>query len=164
LTRFQKDLIDRLKFMDLLEWFLECKWLDDPIENEEKNTWKDIHGAILREHAPDNITLSQYLQEMDLMSKVAIREPGSIPCLTIHGAKGLEFKHVFLIGMAEGEFPSYQAVKKGPDSREMEEERRSCFVAITRVQETLCLSWAIKYNGYKKNRSPFIKEMGISLS
>ncbi|WP_292420921.1 3'-5' exonuclease, partial [Methanoregula sp.] len=61
------------------------------------------------------------------------------------------------------EFPSYQAVKKGPLSREMEEERRSCFVAITRVQETLCLSYAKKYNGYKKVPSRFIEEMGLSL-
>ncbi len=163
LIKIRNDLIGHLRFLDLLEWFLGSKWLDDPIENEEVNTWKEIHGTILREHSPDNITLNQYLQEMDLMSKVAVREPGSIPCLTIHGAKGLEFKHVFLIGMADGEFPSYQAVKKGPNSREMEEERRSCFVAITRVQETLCLSWAKKYNGFKKNRSPFIEQMGISL-
>ena len=87
--------------------------------------------------------------------------PGSIPCLTVHGAKGLEFKHVFLIGMADEVFPSYQAVKKGPKSREIEEERRNCFVAITRVQETLHISSARTYNGYRKNPSRFIEEMGF---
>jgi ATP-dependent exoDNAse (exonuclease V) beta subunit len=55
-----------------------------------------------------------------------------------------------VVRMADEVFPSYQAVKKGPESREMEEERRSCFVAITRVQETLHISWAQSYNGYGK--------------
>jgi DNA helicase II / ATP-dependent DNA helicase PcrA len=87
-----------------------------------------------------------------------------LPCLTVHGAKGLEFKHVFLIGMAEEVFPSYQAVKKGPNSREMEEERRNCFVAITRVQETLHISWSKTYNGYSKKPSRFLTDMGFSIA
>ena len=81
----------------------------------------------------------------------------------LHGSKGLEFKHVFLVGMAEGVFPSFQAVKRGDQSREMEEERRSCFVAITRVQETLTLSWARRYNGYERGPSRFLREMGFSV-
>ena len=117
----------------------------------------------MREHSPENVTLHLYLQEMDLKSKASTKLPGSIPCLTVHGAKGLEFKHVFLIGMAEEVFPSYHAVKKGSDSREMEEERRSCFVAITRVQETLQISWARNYHGYNKKPSRFVEEMGFKL-
>jgi DNA helicase-2/ATP-dependent DNA helicase PcrA len=69
---------------------------------------------------------------------------------------------VFLIGLADEVFPSYQAVKKGGESREMEEERRICFVAITRVQETLHISWARTYNGYRKKPSRFIEEMGFT--
>ena len=60
----------------------------------------------------------------------------------------MEFKHVFLIGMADEVFPSYQATKKGPQSKEMEEERRNCLVAITRAEETLNISWSRAYNGY----------------
>ena len=75
--------------------------------------------------------------------------------------QGLEFKNVFLIGMAEEVFPSYYATRKGPTSKEIEEERRSCFVAITRVQETLCISWAQRYNGYNKKPSRFLEEMGL---
>jgi len=161
LSRIQTDLVDRLNFIESIEWFWSHNWLSEPIEAEEIKTWQDLHGSLMREHSPENVTLHLYLQEMDLKSKAAARMPGSIPCLTVHGAKGLEFKHVFLIGMADGVFPSYQAVKKGPDSREIEEERRNCFVAITRVQETLNISLAQTYNGYKKKPSRFMEEMGF---
>jgi DNA helicase-2/ATP-dependent DNA helicase PcrA len=164
LRQMQGDLVERLAFMPLLDYFWSQQWLDDPLELEEMRTWQELHAALLREHAPDNLTLHLYLQEMDLKSKAAARLPGSIPCLTVHGAKGLEFKRVFLIGMADEVFPSYQAVRKGPDSREMEEERRNCFVAITRVQESLHVSWAGSYNGYSKMPSRFLKEMGIDIS
>lgn len=163
LAKLQHDLADRLLFIELLEWFWNCEWQDDPLEREEANTWKDLHGALMREHSPENVSLHLYLQEMDLKSKSPVRAPNTIPCLTVHGAKGLEFKHVFLIGMADEVFPSYQAVTKGPNSREMEEERRNCFVAITRVQETLHISWAQSYNGYRKKPSRFIEEMGFRL-
>lgn len=161
LGRIQSDLVDRLNFIELIEWFWSQNCLSEPIEKEEIKTWQDLHGALMREHSPENVTLHLYLQEMDLKSKAVARMPGSIPCLTVHGAKGLEFKHVFLIGMADEVFPSYQAVKKGPNSREMEEERRNCFVAITRVQETLHVSLARTYNGYEKKPSRFLKEMGF---
>ena len=161
LTRVRQDLADRLVFRDLLEWFWGEEWLDDPLEKEEKRTWVELHNTLMCEHLPENVTLHHYLQEMDLKSKVTPREPDSIPCLTVHGAKGLEFKNVFLIGMAEEVFPSYYATRKGPTSKEIEEERRSCFVAITRVQETLCISWAQRYNGYNKKPSRFLEEMGL---
>lgn len=164
MTKVRQELAERLLFMDLLEWFWNQTWLDDPLETEETSTWKDLHGALMREHSPENVTLHQYLQEMDLKSKAPTRLSGSISCLTVHGAKGLEFKHVFLIGMADGVFPSYQAVQKGENSREMEEERRSCFVAITRVKETLHITLAQQYNGYPKKPSRFIEEMGLKIN
>lgn len=161
--RLQAGLVERLTFIDLIEFFWSQKWMDDPLEQEEIKTWQDLHAALLREHAAENLTLHLYLQEIDLKSKAAARLPGAVPCLTVHGAKGAEFKHVFLIGMADEVFPSFQAVKKGANSREMEEERRNCFVAITRVQETLHLSWARSYNGYPKRHSRFVEEMGFTL-
>lgn len=161
LNRVRQDLADRLMFVDLLKWFLDKEWLEDPLETEEKYTWMELHDALMCEHSLENVALHLYLQEIDLKSKVTPRMPGSIPCLTVHGAKGLEFKNVFLIGMAEEVFPSYYATKQGSQSKEMEEERRNCFVAITRVQDTLCISWAQKYNGYKKEPSRFLGEMGL---
>lgn len=162
IEKVAREVVERLNFIEMLEWFWAQRWLDVPLEGEEIATWKELHGALLREHGPDNITLHLYLQEMDLKSKAAPRPVGAIPCLTVHGSKGLEFKHVFLIGMADGVFPSFQAVKKGPESWSMEEERRSCFVAITRVKDTLHISWAGSYNGYSKPPSRFLAEMGFT--
>ena len=161
LVRVSDALVERLSFLELLEWFWKKSWLDDEVEEEEIQTWRELHDGLLREHAPANMTLHLYLQEIDLKSKAPVQSPSSVRCLTVHGSKGLEFKHVFLIGMADGVLPSYQAVQKGPESREMEEERRSCFVAITRAEETLDISWARTYNGYAKHPSRFLKEMGF---
>ena len=161
LNRVSSMLVDRLAFLELLEWFWIKRWFDDEVESEEIQTWKELHASLLEEHASQNVTLHLYLQEMDLKSKAPSQLPGSVRCLTVHGSKGLEFKHVFLIGMADEEFPSYQAVNKGPESQEMEEERRNCFVAITRAEETLNISWARRYNGYLKHPSRFLKEMGL---
>ena len=81
--------------------------------------------------------------------------------MTIHSAKGMEFDHVYLVGLVEDQLPSFQSIKRGPDSREMQEERRNCFVAITRCQESLNLSYAREYFGWPKRPSRFLKEMGL---
>jgi UvrD-like helicase family protein len=65
----------------------------------------------------------------------------------------------YVIGLAEGEMPSWQSCKKGDASPEMEEERRNCFVAITRTQERLKLSAAKNYRGWNKTESRFLAEM-----
>jgi len=82
--------------------------------------------------------------------------------MTIHSAKGREFDFVFLIGLAEDMLPSFQSIQKGDKSPEMEEERRNCFVAITRTKECLVLSRAKRYRGYLKQPSRFLKEMGFA--
>ena len=82
-------------------------------------------------------------------------------CLTIHLAKGQEFQHVYLVGLVEDQLPSYFAKQKGEHSREIEEERRACFVAITRVQGSLTLTYARSYSGYSKAPSRFLLEMGF---
>ena len=87
---------------------------------------------------------------------------GSTPLtlMTIHGAKGKEFD--FVIGLAEDIMPSFQSLKKGDTSPEMEEERRNCFVAITRAKECLILSHAEQYRGWRKRPSRFLVEMGFA--
>jgi DNA helicase-2/ATP-dependent DNA helicase PcrA len=81
--------------------------------------------------------------------------------MTIHAAKGGGFSHVYLIGLVEDELPSYQSIQKGDDSVEVEEERRNCFVAITRTADTLTLSYANSYRGWPKKPSRFLYEMGL---
>jgi len=84
-----------------------------------------------------------------------------VPCFTIHVAKGMEFDHVYLVGLVEDQLPSWSAVKKGADSHEMQEERRNCFVAVTRTQESLTLTYSREVFGWTKRPSRFLKEMEL---
>jgi DNA helicase-2/ATP-dependent DNA helicase PcrA len=63
--------------------------------------------------------------------------------------------------MVEDELPSFQSKKKGDHSIEMEEERRNCFVAITRAKEVLTMTYSERYNGWSKQPSRFLYEMGV---
>jgi DNA helicase-2/ATP-dependent DNA helicase PcrA len=81
--------------------------------------------------------------------------------MTIHSAKGLEFDRVYVIGLAESILPSRQSRAAGDQSPEMEEERRNCFVAITRTKKRLILSHADRYRGAGRQRSRFLGEMGF---
>jgi DNA helicase-2/ATP-dependent DNA helicase PcrA len=160
LKRVSGALVERLDFLALVEGFLSSGlpgWPDDPDVADERKTWRELHEEVVREHGEENTTLHLYLQEMDSRSKASPAPPGAVQLLTIHGSKGLEFKHVFLVGMSEGNCPSFQAVKKGDHSREMEEERRNCFVAITRVCATLTISHARKYGGWANQPSRFLE-------
>jgi DNA helicase-2/ATP-dependent DNA helicase PcrA len=74
----------------------------------------------------------------------------------------MEFGHVYLIGMVEDQLPSWAAVKKGADSQEMQEERRNCFVAITRTEDTLTITYSDRMFGWGKNPSRFLAEMGLA--
>lgn len=82
-------------------------------------------------------TLESYLSHIALMTNADTASgKNSVKMMTVHAAKGLEFPHVFLCGLSEGVFPS----KKTATLEGMEEERRLAFVAVTRAQQTLCLS------------------------
>lgn len=166
LDRIKLSLVDRLDFLSIAEWFLANGWRSWEDSNSQEvaaeiETWSDLHKALVSEHSMENLTLNTYLQQMDLASKAPLPPPNAIRCMTVHGSKGLEFKHVYVTGMAQEVLPSFQALKKGSNSRELEEERRNCFVAITRVQETLTLTRARRYNSWSKEPSQFLAEMGI---
>ena len=166
LRRLREDLVDRLRFREAVDWFLEGgwdSWTDDgftELSKEEAATWRTLHREIVAERGRD-VILSTYLQHLDLSPKVAPLGPNALRCMTVHGAKGLEFEHVYLIGMAQEVFPSFHALMEGPESEQIEEERRSCFVAITRARETLTLTRAKTYFGHRKQASQFLGEMGI---
>ena len=165
-SRIRSDLVDSLAFPAIVDWFFEQGWQiwsreDDREFTDEVETWRGLHDEILREYNHGDLTLNAYLQQMDLASKMPRPGPDSVRCMTVHGAKGLEFKHVYLLGMAQEVLPSFQALRKGATSKEVEEERRNCFVAITRVEETLTLTRSQQYYGYPKKPSQFLDEMGI---
>lgn len=128
---------------------------------EEKETWNQLTKEISAQYGKQEVTLHLLLQELDLRSKSPAPPKGAIPCFTIHASKGMEFDHVYLVGMVEDQLPSWAALKKGDDSREMQEERRNCFVGITRAQETLTLTYSDRVQGWPKKPSRFLYEMGV---
>ena len=132
----------------------------DPDLAEDLAAWREISNDINR-HFGRNATLDQFMQELQLRSKEPSPKPRTVTLMTVHGAKGREFDFVYLIGLAEDILPSFQSRQKGDTSAEMEEERRNCFVAITRAKESLVLSRAAAYRGYTKQPSRFLVEMGL---
>ncbi|MDE2796343.1 MAG: ATP-dependent helicase, partial [Gemmatimonadota bacterium] len=71
-------------------------------------------------------------------------------------SRGLEFRHVYLIGMAQGVFPSDRALRRGAGGGGVEGERRSCFAAITQARETVTVTRAREYFGYGRRESQFL--------
>ncbi len=124
------------------------------------SAWHRIEHEI--QQARGTIPLDQFLQELDLRSKEPPPRAGSVSLSTVHGVKGLEFDRVYLIGLAEEVFPSWHSVRNGNGSAAIEEERRSCFVAITRTRQRLILSRAKRYRGWPKEPSRFLEEMDLS--
>ncbi len=86
-------------------------------------------------------TLSNFLQTISLMTDQDKKEENvdSVTMMSVHAAKGLEYKSVFVVGMEENLFPSYMSLSS-PD--QLEEERRLFYVAITRAEAHICLSFA----------------------
>jgi len=86
-------------------------------------------------------TLAGFLEEIALYTDIEEYNDGddAVVMMTMHSAKGLEFPHVFLVGFEDGLFPGMRSIG---DYEEMEEERRLCYVAITRAKETLTISHA----------------------
>jgi len=111
----------------------------------------------------------EYLDELDMFLAHAALESGDmqgddfddcVQLMTLHSAKGLEFKLVFLVGMEEGLFPSQQSLD---DAGRLEEERRLCYVGITRAMQQLYLSYAESRRLYGRETYPrpsrFLREI-----
>lgn len=165
-------LLDRLDYWEFVrkahEWFAAVKTRAQSSSesafdefNDEQEIWDALVTEIASHYTLADLSLYNFLQELDLRAKEKPPPKDAIRCLTIAASKGMEFKHVFLIGLVEDELPGYYARKKGDTSDEMREERRNCFVAITRAEETLSLTYANRYYGYAKGASRFLREMGI---
>jgi DNA helicase-2/ATP-dependent DNA helicase PcrA len=128
---------------------------------DEVEIWNMLEYDIRIQAGESDLSLHNFLQELDLRAKERPAPPNAVRCLTIHASKGMEFKHVFLTAMVDGELPSWAATRKGDESSAMREERRSCFVAITRAEETLTLTYARRYFGFEKTPSRFLNEMEL---
>ena len=88
-------------------------------------------------------TLSGFLEEVALVADIDSLDENSdyVVLMTLHSAKGLEFPNVYLVGMEDGIFPSYMTMM-ADDPTEIEEERRLCYVGITRAMDNLTLTCA----------------------
>ena len=150
----------KLKLTEAIGQVLDCFNDNEPSDDlkDDLSAWHRIQREI--RGAQGFASLDRFLQELELRSKEPAPKPGTVSLTTIHGAKGLEFETVYLIGMAEEILPSWHSLKKGNGSAALEEERRGCFVAVTRTGKRLILSRARHYRGWPKDPSRFLKEMG----
>ena len=149
---------------DALVWLPETTGATNGVVTdaaEDKVAWETAVRAIRTEKAGD-VDLPELLQGLALRPKEPPPDPTAVTLCTIHSAKGLEFNHVWLMGMAETVLPSWQSLQKNALPAVMEEERRNCFVAITRTRQTLVLSRASQYRGWRKEPSRFLVEMGLT--
>lgn len=128
--------------------------------DDDRAAWDACMREIRSEKGSD-LDLDEVIQGLALRSKEPPRNPEAVTLLTVHASKGLEFDLIYVVGMAEEMLPSWQSVKKGDASTEMEEERRNCFVAVTRTRERVILTRALRYRNWAKPPSRFFAEMQI---
>lgn len=112
--------------------------------------------------------LSGFLEEVALVADIDSldEEQDYVVLMTLHSAKGLEFPHVYLVGMEDGLFPSYMTITSD-DIEDLEEERRLCYVGITRAEEELTVSCArrrmVRGETQYNRMSRFLKEIPMDL-
>ncbi|MCI8638932.1 MAG: DNA helicase PcrA [Coprococcus sp.] len=113
------------------------------IENIEELRNKMVDYEKICEEEERKAELSGFLEEVALVADIDSLDESMeyVVLMTLHSAKGLEFPHVYLAGLEEGIFPSYMTVSSD-DPSEVEEERRLCYVGITRAKEELTLTCA----------------------
>ena len=113
------------------------------IENIDELISKTESYQEVMEEQGQPATLSGFLEEIALIADIDSVDPDQdyVLLMTLHSAKGLEFPRVFLVGMEDGIFPSYMSIVSD-DKSDLEEERRLCYVGITRAMEDLTLTSA----------------------
>jgi DNA helicase-2/ATP-dependent DNA helicase PcrA len=114
---------------------------------------------------PDENTLDVFLQQVSLVADADTREDeGLVTLMTLHNAKGLEYEIVFVTGFEDGIFPHSRALDDGT----LEEERRLCYVGITRAKRDLTLTWARQRMVFGSTqyglRSRFLDEVPLELT
>jgi DNA helicase-2/ATP-dependent DNA helicase PcrA len=159
---------DTLELPNLIELLLDkiqyLNYLDDgsPQAEERQENVKELLSSA-REYAQSG--LATFLEEVALISDLdQVRDDGdAITLMTVHAAKGLEFPVVFMIGMEESIFPHSRALY---EVSEMEEERRLCYVGMTRAREQLimsCVGSRLIYGGRQANPpSRFLADIGAA--
>jgi DNA helicase-2/ATP-dependent DNA helicase PcrA len=140
---------DKVSVSELLEKTLERSgyraWLEEENSIEAQTRLENVRElfTVTKQFELENPTptLDVFLEQVALVSDLDSLDTGAnaVTLMTLHAAKGLEFPVVFLTGMEEGVFPHFRSRES---DREIEEERRLCYVGITRAREELCLTHA----------------------
>lgn len=124
-----------------------------------------ISKVVTYEETAEHPDLSEFLEEVALVADIDSLEDSDdrVLLMTLHSAKGLEFPCVYLAGMEDGIFPSYMSIAADNPTEEIEEERRLCYVGITRAMKELTLTSArvrmIRGENQFNNISRFVREI-----
>lgn len=164
IVRLINDIIEKTGYMDYLAEN------DSPEEVEERRANIDelISKAATYEDGEETPTLSGFLEEVALVADIDNMDDNNnvVSLMTLHSAKGLEFPIVYLAGMEDGLFPSYMCIDSD-DPSELEEERRLCYVGITRAKQKLIMSAAkvrmVRGETHMNKVSRFISEIPVEL-
>ncbi len=138
LEQLADDIIDRTDYEQML-----IEEDEDDAKERMNNIGELVSAIVSYEEKSEEPTLSGFLEEIALVSDIDNVDDNAdeVLLMTLHSAKGLEFPNVYLAGMEDGLFPGYGSTSSA-DPEELEEERRLCYVGITRAMEHLCMSAA----------------------
>ena len=180
LIEYFKGLTGQMSITDLLREVIEKTGYMESLDSEDKedaqarkeNIDELINKAAAYEEAAEDrdepATLSAFLEEVALVADIDSldEEQDYVVLMTLHSAKGLEFPHVYLAGMEDGLFPSYMTITSD-DRDDLEEERRLCYVGITRAEQELTLTCVrrrmVRGETQYNKISRFIKEIPAEL-
>ncbi|MBO4266848.1 MAG: DNA helicase PcrA [Lachnospiraceae bacterium] len=159
LEQLVDDILERTDYEAMLEE-------SDPDDAQERieNIGELVNKVVAFEEQNDEPTLSQFLEEVALVADIdnVDENADKVMLMTLHSAKGLEFPNVYLAGMEDGLFPGYMSIC-ADDPEEIEEERRLCYVGITRAMDKLTISAAgsrmIRGETTRNPVSRFVKEI-----
>ena len=176
LIEYFKTLAEEMNITDLLQEVIEKTGYIESLENEDKEEAKTrkenideliSKAATYEESCQDKdekATLSGFLEEVALVADIDSLDEDQeyVVLMTLHSAKGLEFPRVYLAGMEDGLFPGYMSINAG-DREELDEERRLCYVGITRAEQELTLTSARRRMVHGETQynpmSRFVKEI-----
>ena len=167
LHELMQEIIDETGYIESIQAESEIE-AQARIENIDELLNKVVAYEEVCEEHDEPATLSGFLEEVALVADIDNLDENSdyVVLMTLHSAKGLEFPRVYLAGMEDGLFPSYMTVT-ADDPDELEEERRLCYVGITRAQSELTMTCArrrmVRGETQYNKMSRFLKEVPLEL-
>jgi DNA helicase-2/ATP-dependent DNA helicase PcrA len=142
-AEFLRSVLERSSYLDMLAQ------RDAAEDTSRAENLRELVNAVA-ESAERGESLTDFLDRAALVSDAdSYDEKAPVSLMTLHSAKGLEFDHVFLVGLEEGVFPHSRALER---DEELEEERRLCYVGMTRARDTLTLTRAVYRRLYGNER------------